>query len=47
MKINSDLKCLGSTCFLANNLALIHLSLNCISAMSDKVRSHNLEIIRE
>lgn len=41
------MKCLGFTCFLANNLALIHLSLNCISATSNKVRSHHLEIIEE
>lgn len=45
MKINSDVKCLGFTCFLANDLALIHLSLNCISVVSDKVRSHHLEVI--
>lgn len=41
------MKCLSFTCFLANNLALIHLSLNCISAINDKVRSHHLEIIEE
>lgn len=41
------MKCLSFTCFLANKLALIHLSLNCISAINYKVKSHHLEIIEE